>query len=293
MKKIKLKPGEALALKSVSADMTAYNDFVWPKKGKCVAPDWESTQECGAGLHFWLWGEGDAGLRVTAADAKWLVLVVKLDTVIDLGGKAKGPDCDVVFCGERHEAVAIIQEHAPEGNNCIFGTATAGYSGTATAGYSGTATAGYRGTATAGYRGTATAGDSGTATAGDYGTATAGDSGTATAGDRGTATAGYRGTATAGDRGTATAGDRGTATAGDSGTATAGDSGTATAGDSGTATAGDSGTATAGEEGVISILYYDREKEKYSRKIALIDGVNFLPGVKYRLNDAHEFEAVP
>jgi hypothetical protein len=109
----------------------------------------------------------------------------------------------------------------------------------------------------------------------------------------GTATAGYRGTATAGYSGTATAGYRGTATAGDSGTATAGDSGTATAGYRGTATAGDRGTATSGLYGFIAIEYYDQSKGGiYIKKMAFVDNVKIMAGVKYRLNSNNEFEAV-
>jgi len=239
MKKLsyyKPKNGYVLVLKSVKADMTAYNGFLWPKKGKCVAPDWMPTIDCGNGLHGWKWGEGNASLRVKSEDAKWLVLSVEESTIIDLNGKVKFPECEVVFVGECHEAVLIIQSCAPDGNKCIFGTATAGDGGTATVGYGGTATAGDGGTATAGYGGTATAGYGGTATAGD--------GGTATAGDKGTATAGY------------------------------------------------GGTATAGSEGIIIIQYYDFQTKTLKRKMAMVDGMIILPGMKYRINDNYEFEPV-
>jgi len=253
LKKFKPKKGHVLCLKSVKSNMeAAHNGFIWPKSGVCKAPDWKPTKECGNGLHAFLWGAGDSDLRCSDSDANWLVLSVLEAEIINLEGKVKFPECEVVFCGDRETAVSIIQEFAPSNYAVMFGTATAGD----------------RGTATAGYRGTATAGDGGTATAGD------------------------RGTATAGNRGTATAGDRGTATAGDRGTATAGDSGTATAGDSGTATAGDSGTATAGLYGFIAIEYYDKQKDLYLKKMAFVDNVSILAGVKYRLNENAEFEAV-
>ena len=179
LKSYKPKNGFVLVLKSVKPDMTAgYNGiFLWPEKGRCSAPDWKPINECGYGLHGWKWGEGDADLRVKEEGAKWLVLSVLETAIIDLSGKVKFPECEVLFVGEMADAVLIIQEHAPIGNKCIFGTATAGYSGTATAGDRGTATAGDSGTATAGDRGTATAGYSGTATAGYSGTATAGSEG--------------------------------------------------------------------------------------------------------------------
>ena len=243
LKQCKPAKGHVLVLKSLPASMKAYGGFQWPESGAVFAPDWKPTEECGNGLHGWLWGAGDAGLRCMDDDAKWLVLSVPSDFV-DLGQKVKFPSCEIKYLGDRETAVAIIQHYAPGGTPAMFGTATAG--------------------------------NRGTATAGDRGTATAGDEGTATAGDEGTATAGYRGTATAGNRGTATAGDEGTATAGDEGTATA----------------GDRGTATAGDEGVIIIHWWDIAAEKKRRKIALVDGLTILPGVKYRLNDLAEFEAV-
>jgi len=232
-KKFKPKQGYALVLKSLPANLIARNNFQWPESGHVNCPDWKETNECGNGLHGWLWGEGDAGLRCFESDAKWLVVCAEESKIINLTNKVKFPSCEVLFCGELKDAVSIIQHFAPIGNKCIFGTATAGYKGTATAGDSGTATAGDNGTATAGY--------SGTATAGDCGTATAGDSGTATAGYYGTATAGYKGTATAGD------------------------------------------------SGVISLFFYNPKTSEYERRIAMIDGVNFLPGVPYVLDKEGNF----
>ena len=203
LKQCKPAKGHVLVLKSIAANMKAYGGFQWPESGAVSAPDWKPTEECGNGLHGWLWGAGDAGLRCMDDDAKWLVLSVPSDFV-DLGQKVKFPSCEIKYLGDRETAVAIIQHYAPGGTPAMFGTATAG--------------------------------------------------------DRGTATAGYRGTATAGNRGTATAGNEGTATAGD--------------------------------EGVIIIHWWDIAAEKKRRKIALVDGLTILPGVKYRLNDLAEFEAV-
>ena len=160
-KKFKPKKGYALVLKSLPANLIARNNFQWPESGVVNCPDWKGTKECGNGLHGWLWGEGDAGLRCGESDAKWLVVCVEESKIINLTDKVKFPSCEVLFCGELKDAVSIIHHFAPVGNKCIFGTATAGDSGTATAGYSGTATAGDSGTATAGDRGTATAGDRG------------------------------------------------------------------------------------------------------------------------------------
>ncbi len=186
-------PGRALILRTCSPDMTSHGGFVWPRDGEVAAPDWESTAECGNGLHGLLWGAGDGTLVSTDPDAVWVVAEVDASDVVELVGKVKVPRAFVVFAGARDVAVALVQAHAPAGTAVVWGTATAGYGGTATAGYGGTATAGHGGTATAGDMGTATAGYGGTATAGYGGIATAGDMGTATAGYGGTATAGYGG----------------------------------------------------------------------------------------------------
>jgi len=197
----------SLVLRACSADMTSRNGFQWPGVGDTVVcPDWIANNECGNGLHGWLYGQGDHTTSPTVDDndAKWLVVEVISDSIIMLGGKCKFPQGVVRFAGERKEAAEYIIANEPRTGSVAvigamlavgdmqsvmvgaLGSATAGALGSATAGESGTATAGYRGTATAGDRGTATAGYSGTATAGYRGTATAGDSGTATAGERGT-----------------------------------------------------------------------------------------------------------
>ena len=203
---------KVLVLRTCTADLkspaTEAKGFQWPESGPVEAPDWDPLAACGNGLHGALWGDGNGSLFWWETDARWLVVEVDADQIVDLGGKVKFPRGVVVFCGDRVNATAFLTERAP--GRAIIG-------GTATAGDYGTATAGYNGTATAGYNGTAMAGNYGTATAGDYGTATAGNYGTATARDYGTATAGYNGTATAGDNGTAMAGNYGTATAGDYG----------------------------------------------------------------------------
>ena len=185
---------KSIVLRVCRSDMTSHKGFIWPTKGRVVAPDWEATQECGHGLHGWFEAQGDASCSnyLNEPDAKYLVLEVETDSIIHLDGKCKFPEADVVFVGSRNEAIAYIEETYPYlrampllfanrtvgDNNVVatgdYGTATAGRYGTATAGKYGTATAGYNGTATAGFRGTATAGYNGTATAGYNGTATAG-----------------------------------------------------------------------------------------------------------------------
>jgi hypothetical protein len=229
------------------------------------------------GLHGFLRGEGDGSLAEWGSNAMWLV--AEVETFVDLGGKVKFPNAEVIFVGTRLETTALVKARYPDA--AVIGANVAVEEGRV-------AVVGYRGTATAGDHGTATAGDHGTATAGYCGTATAGNYGTATAGHYGTATAGYCGTATAGNYGTATAGNCGTATAGDHGTATAGDHGTATAGYCGTATAGYHGTATAGDGGMLQIYHYDCN-HRWRLAVAYVGEKNIKPNVKYRLDDNAEF----
>jgi len=288
---------KVLVLRTCRADMSSSFGFVWPESGYVEAPDWKPTDECGNGLHGWLWGEGSGGLGNWEHDAKWLVVKVDADRVIDLEGKVKFPSGEVVFCGSRLDATNYLVKRAP-GKAVIGATVVVGDRGTAMAGDYGTAMAGDYGMATVGHHGTATAGDYGMATAGSYGTATAGDRGTATAGHQGTVTAGERGKATAGDGGTTMAGREGTAMAGREGTATAGDYGTATvedlgkatAGEWGKATAGYGGKATAGYGGILCLKHFDGERWRIKTAYVGEDGIR--PNVGYVLDDGGNFVEV-
>ena len=128
-----------LVLRVCHADMSSSRGFVWPAAGPVEAPDWSPVAECGHGLHGWLWGAGD----ISASDAhrrdgaKWLVVEVEADSLVDLAGKVKFPRGVVVFCGDANDAAALIATRAPAGTAIIRGTATAGYRGTATAGVGG------------------------------------------------------------------------------------------------------------------------------------------------------------
>ena len=189
----------SLVLRVCRADGSSHNGFRWPLEVGAVveAPDWAPTEECGNGLHGWLYGQGDYACsdHWTYKGAKWMVLEVRSASIIMLDGKCKFPRATVRFVGQIHDAAAYLIANEPRARDVavIGASVSVGDDETAVVGALGTATAGASGTATAGYRGTATAGASGTATAGALGTATAGASGTATAGASGTATAGYRG----------------------------------------------------------------------------------------------------
>ena len=83
----------SLVLRTCNADGTSHGGFVWPEAGPVACPDWEPTAECGHGLHGALWGEGDGGLFRWEQTARWQVLEVPADTIVDLRGKVKFP-CD-------------------------------------------------------------------------------------------------------------------------------------------------------------------------------------------------------
>ena len=160
-----------LVLRCCRSDFTSRNGFVWPSEvgAVVVAPDWEPTEECGNGLHGWLYGHGDIACVTywEEADSKWLVLEV--DDVIELNGKCKFERAVVRFAGGKSDAAAFLLENEPQAESGkVIGLAlSVGDKESVLIGALGTATVGDGGTATVGYKGTATVGDYGTATGGE------------------------------------------------------------------------------------------------------------------------------
>ncbi len=145
----------ALILRTCAPDLTSHGGFQWPDSGPVQAPDWDPTPDCGHGLHGLLWGEGDGGLLNWDPDARWLIVEVPADTIVDIADKVKFPTGTVIHCGDRLSATTFLAtDPRATGRAVVGGTATAGDGGTATAGDEGTATAGDEGTATAGDEGT-------------------------------------------------------------------------------------------------------------------------------------------
>ena len=141
---------KVLVLRTCSAEMLSYGGFKWPESGPVECDDWDPTPECGGGLHGLLWGEGNGLLLNWDDAARWLVVEVDADQVIDVDGKVKFPRCDVVHCGDKDSAIGYILANGAEGKAVVGAKITAGDRGQATAGYSGQATAGDSGQATAG-----------------------------------------------------------------------------------------------------------------------------------------------
>jgi len=102
---------KSLVLKVVSAAMRSYGGFQWPGVGGvAVADDWDASPTCGGGLHGWLNGVGDASYQdwSSSPDAKWLVLSVDTETIVDLGGKVKFPKAEVIHAGDMKSASDVI-----------------------------------------------------------------------------------------------------------------------------------------------------------------------------------------
>jgi len=203
---------KSLVLKVVSSDMKSYGGFQWPGVGAvAVADDWDEEPTCGGGLHGWLNGVGDASCQPWSKshDAKWLVLSVDTETLVDLGGKVKFPKAEVVHVGDKKSAGDVILATGfigpvigatVTGGN--YATVTGGNYATVTGGYGATVTGGHGATVTGGNYATVTGGDNATVTGGDYATVTGGGNATVTGGHRATVTGGYEATVTGGDNAT-------------------------------------------------------------------------------------------
>ena len=185
----KAAPATSLVLRVCRPDMTAHGGFVWPSEvGATVeAHDWRNDDECGHGLHGWLYGQGDHGCvdHWAKAGAKWLVLEVESSSIVVLNGKCKFPRAVVRFVGAKHDAATYLIAHEPraasvavigvridvgDGGSAMAGalsTLTGGDRSTLTGGYGATLTGGYGATLTGGYGATLTGGDGATLTGGD------------------------------------------------------------------------------------------------------------------------------
>lgn len=126
--------GCELVLRTCKADGTSLDGFPWPETGPVRCPDWSPEPTCGGGLHGLLWGEGDGSLLDWSPDAKWQVVGVTRDDIVDLGGIVKFSHGDVIHTGDQQSATDYIWNNGGRGKAIVGLTATAGYGGTATAG---------------------------------------------------------------------------------------------------------------------------------------------------------------
>lgn len=136
---MKKNTGKVLVLKSVKENMASDYDpnFIYPQKGLVEAKDWNPSKECGGGLHGWLWGVGDFSSKVRSFKAKWLVIEVDENEIIDLVDKVKFRKGKVVFCGSFVNAYLFLLERKPLNKKTITGdsghAAATGYYGHAAA----------------------------------------------------------------------------------------------------------------------------------------------------------------
>jgi hypothetical protein len=241
----------ALVLRCCKFDMSSKNGFVWPGVGGvATAQDWIDNNECGNGLHGWLYGQGDHRTSdyFSMVDAKWLVVKVALADVRILGGKCKFPSGEVVFVGSRSEAAKYIIENEPQAANvAVIGAVLE-----------------------CGYNGVVQGGALSVLTGGDSATMTGDDSATMTGGDSATMIGGYSATMTGGDYAKMTGGDGAKMTGGDSATMTGGDSATMTGGDGAS----------------MCFQYYDGKRSRTVIAYVGEDGIE--PNVAYQLNDDHK-----
>ena len=141
---MKKNTGKVLVLKSVKENMASDYDpnFIYPQKGLVEAKDWNPSKECGGGLHGWLWGVGDFSSKVRSFKAKWLVIEVDENEIIDLVDKVKFRKGKVVFCGSFVNAYLFLLERKPLNKKTITGdsghaAATGDYGHAAATGNSG------------------------------------------------------------------------------------------------------------------------------------------------------------
>jgi hypothetical protein len=309
------KAESVLVLRTCDANMQGHNGFQWPETGRVEAPDWSPEPSCGHGLHGLLWGEGDGSYLNWDASARWLVVEVDAASIVDIGGKVKYPAGDVLFCGDRLEATALLAERAP-GRAIVGGTLIGGDDSTLTGGDRSTLTGGDRSTLTGGNRSTLTGGNDSTLTGGYYSTLTGGYYSTLTGGDRSTLTGGYASTLTGGNRSTLTGGNDSTLTGGDRSTLTGGYYSTLTGGYASTLTGGDRSTLTGGDRSTLTggyystltggngstltggdastliLRWYSATEGRYRTQLAEVGVDGIKADRAYRLNDRGEFVEV-
>ena len=110
---------KSLALRTCRKNLTSRNGFKWADVGgETVAPDWSAENECGNGLHGWLFGSGDHSCsNYLDVDSVWMVLEVATSEIVMLGGKCKFPRAKTVFVGDKKGAADYLIAHEPMSAN--------------------------------------------------------------------------------------------------------------------------------------------------------------------------------
>jgi hypothetical protein len=166
---------KVLVLRQCNKDLKSYGGFQHPSSGHVSAPDWNPKPECGSGLHGFLYGEGDGSLANYDPENKWLVLSVDKDKIVDLSGKVKFPEGEVIFCGALAEAARYVYDNGGAGRAIIGITVTGGDRSTVSGGYYSTVSGGYGSTVSGGDDSTVSGGNSSKVTGGEDSTVTGGE----------------------------------------------------------------------------------------------------------------------
>jgi hypothetical protein len=160
-------------LRTCDAKMQGHGGFQWPTKGNVEAPDWNAKAQCGHGLHGWLWGEGDGSIGNWDKGHRVLVVKVRSDKIVGLGGKVKFPRGQVVYCGDASGATAFLHKKLPKSKmgdwKCIARTVSGGDRSTVSGGDLSTVSGGYRSTVSGGDLSTVSGGDLSTVSGGEDG----------------------------------------------------------------------------------------------------------------------------
>jgi hypothetical protein len=300
----------SLVLRVCESDFSSRNEFVWPSEIGAIAncPDFVDSNKCGNGLHGWLNGMGysSASDLVDKINAKWLVLEVETDKIIDLAGKVKFPSAKVIFIGSRGECANYIYDRVPNCLNVIglekicgdnsklnggaYSKLNGGNNSTLNGGNNSTLTGGNNSTLNGGNNSTLTGGYHSALTGGDYSTLTGGYHSTLTGGYGSTLTGGYHSALTGGDYSTLTGGDSSTLTGGDGSTLNGGNNSTLnggeysklTGGANSKLTGGDSSTLNGGDGSTLIFQYY--QKSTIRIKVAYVGEDGIESNVPYKLD---------
>jgi hypothetical protein len=320
---------KALVIRTCNADMTAHGGFIWPKEGNVEAPDWNPTAECGGGLHGLIDGFGNYSLLSSAHDAVWQIVEVERAECIDIEGKVKFPRGTVIYSGDMAIAMTKISDwkiglllsesknnsasnassgnsasNVSSGNHASNASSGDSASNASSGNYASNASSGNSASnvSSGNHASNASSGDSASnASSGNYASnASSGYSASnASSGN-------YARNASSGDSASNASSGNYASNASSGNYASNASSGNyarnassgyyarnvATGNSSICMAAGLKSQASSGELGTIALTYWDDEAKRYRVVVGYIGENGLEPNVMYRLNDAHQFEAV-
>jgi hypothetical protein len=239
--------------------------FIYPERGKVVAPKWDPAPECGDGLHGFAWGTGDSELLHKGG--VYQIISVDSKDIVDLGSKVKFKKGEVVLTTENmDEATQYLLDNGAKGLPVVYSKNTGGDYSVNTGGARSKNTGGYRSTNIGGHYSTNTGGNFSTNTGGNYSKNTGGGHSKNTGGDRSENTGGGCSVNTGGVYSTNIGGSYCMNTG------------------------GDRSKCQGGVNSVLSIQWYDGKRMRVSTAYVGEDGI--LPDVLYQLDSKGKFVRV-